>query len=52
MRRRLFAFTLVADVAQNGIASDYESVTEGAVLVATIFGCNSGSIGSASRKET
>jgi len=38
----LIVVVLVADVAQNGIASDYESVTEGAVLVATIFAWNYG----------
>src|SRR5512133_1456143 len=36
----LLGVVLVADAAQNAMASAYDSVTEGAVLVATIFGWN------------
>ena len=36
----LLVVVLVADAAQNAMASEYHSVTEGAVLVATIFGWN------------
>jgi uncharacterized membrane protein YcaP (DUF421 family) len=31
---------LIADAAQNGMAGEYKSLTEGAVVVATIFGWN------------
>lgn len=33
----LILVVLVADAAQNGMASDYKSLTEGAVLVGTVF---------------
>lgn len=33
----LILIVLVADAAQNGMAGDYHSITEGAVLVGTIF---------------
>jgi uncharacterized membrane protein YcaP (DUF421 family) len=33
----LLVIVLVADAAQNAMASDYHSITEGVVLVATIF---------------
>ncbi|HET8713032.1 MAG TPA: YetF domain-containing protein [Gemmatimonadales bacterium] len=33
----LLVVVLVADAAQNGLSSDYRSITEGAVLVGTIF---------------
>src|SRR4029077_6718576 len=36
----LLVIVLVADAAQNAMASDYHSITEGIVLVATIFGWN------------
>jgi uncharacterized membrane protein YcaP (DUF421 family) len=36
----LLVVVLVADAAQNAMASEYHSVPEGAVLVATIFGWN------------
>lgn len=36
----LLVVVLVADAAQNGMASEYYSVSEGAVLVATIFAWN------------
>jgi len=36
----LLVIVLVADAAQNAMASDYHSITEGVVLVATIFGWN------------
>mgnify|MGYP002398650299 CR=1 FL=1 len=36
----LLVIVLVADAAQNGMASDYHSLTEGAVVVCTIFGWN------------
>jgi uncharacterized membrane protein YcaP (DUF421 family) len=36
----LLVVVLVADAAQNAMASQYDSITEGAVLVATIFGWN------------
>ena len=36
----LLVVVFVADAAQNAMASEYHSVTEGAVLVATIFGWN------------
>ena len=38
----LIVVVLVADAAQNGLASDYTSVTEGAMLVGTIFAWNYG----------
>lgn len=36
----LVVVVLVADAAQNGMAAEYHSVTEGAVLVGTIFAWN------------
>jgi uncharacterized membrane protein YcaP (DUF421 family) len=36
----LLVVVLIADAAQNGMAGDYKSLTEGAVVVATIFGWN------------
>ncbi|MEO7511679.1 MAG: YetF domain-containing protein [Gemmatimonadaceae bacterium] len=36
----LLVVVLVADAAQNAMASEYHSITEGAVLVATIFAWN------------
>ena len=36
----LLVVVLVADAAQNAMASHYDSITEGGVLVATIFGWN------------
>jgi uncharacterized membrane protein YcaP (DUF421 family) len=36
----LLVVVLVADAAQNAMASEYHSITEGAVLIATIFGWN------------
>jgi len=36
----LLVVVLVADAAQNAMSSEYHSITEGAVLVATIFGWN------------
>ena len=36
----LLVIVLVADAAQNAMAADYKSITEGVVLVATIFGWN------------
>ena len=36
----LLVVVLIADAAQNGMAGDYTSVTEGAVVVATIFAWN------------
>jgi uncharacterized membrane protein YcaP (DUF421 family) len=36
----LLVVVLVADAAQNAMASEYKSLTEGAVLVATIFSWN------------
>ena len=39
-RADLLVLLLVADAAQNGMADDYHSITEGLVLVATIFGWN------------
>lgn len=36
----LLVVVLVADAAQNAMASEYHSITEGAALVATIFGWN------------
>jgi uncharacterized membrane protein YcaP (DUF421 family) len=38
----LLVVVLVADAAQNAMASDYHSLTEGAILVATIFAWNYG----------
>jgi uncharacterized membrane protein YcaP (DUF421 family) len=34
----LLVVVLVADAAQNAMASEYKSITEGGVLIATIFG--------------
>ncbi len=36
----LLVVVLIADAAQNGMAGEYKSVTEGVVVVATIFGWN------------
>src|ERR1043165_1965111 len=36
----LLVVVLIADAAQNGMAGEYTSVTEGGVIVATIFGWN------------
>lgn len=36
----LLLIVLVADAAQNAMAGEYRSITEGAVLVGTIFGWN------------
>ena len=36
----LIVVVLIADAAQNGMAGEYRSVTEGAVVVGTIFGWN------------
>lgn len=36
----LLVIVLVADAAQNAMAADYHSITEGVVLVATIFAWN------------
>jgi len=36
----LLVVVLVADAAQNGMAGEYRSITEGAVLVATLFAWN------------
>jgi uncharacterized membrane protein YcaP (DUF421 family) len=33
----LLVIVLIADAAQNGVAGEYKSVTEGAILAATIF---------------
>jgi uncharacterized membrane protein YcaP (DUF421 family) len=38
----LLVVVLIADAAQNAMASEYRSVTEGAVLVSTIFAWNYG----------
>jgi uncharacterized membrane protein YcaP (DUF421 family) len=38
----LLVVVLVADAAQNAMASEYHSLPEGAILVATIFGWNYG----------
>jgi uncharacterized membrane protein YcaP (DUF421 family) len=38
----LLVVVLIADAAQNAMASEYHSLTEGAVLVATIFAWNYG----------
>jgi uncharacterized membrane protein YcaP (DUF421 family) len=36
----LLVIVLVADAAQNAMGSEYKSITEGLILVATIFGWN------------
>jgi hypothetical protein len=36
----LLVVVLIADAAQNGMAGEYKSVTEGVVVVATIFAWN------------
>jgi uncharacterized membrane protein YcaP (DUF421 family) len=36
----LLVVVLIADAAQNGMAGEYRSITEGAVIVATIFAWN------------
>lgn len=36
----LLVVVLIADAAQNGMAGEYTSLTEGAVIVATIFAWN------------
>ena len=36
----LLVVVLIADAAQNGMAGEYTSITEGAILIATIFGWN------------
>jgi uncharacterized membrane protein YcaP (DUF421 family) len=36
----LLVVVLIADAAQNGMAGQYVSITEGVILVATIFGWN------------
>jgi len=36
----LLVVVIIADAAQNGMSGQYRSVTEGAVLVATVFGWN------------
>jgi uncharacterized membrane protein YcaP (DUF421 family) len=36
----LLVVVLIADAAQNGLAGEYRSLTEGAIIVATIFGWN------------
>lgn len=41
-RPDLLVVLLVADTAQNGMAGEYRSITEGLVLVATIFGWSYG----------
>ena len=41
----LLVVVLVADAAQNAMASEYKSITEGVVLVATIFAWNYRSTG-------
>ena len=38
----LIVVVLIADAAQNGMAGEYRSVTEGAIVVATIFAWNYG----------
>ena len=38
----LLVVVLIADAAQNAMANEYRSLTEGAILVATIFGWNYG----------
>jgi hypothetical protein len=37
----LLMIVLIADAAQNGIANDYTSITEGLVVIATIIGARS-----------
>lgn len=39
-RADLLFITLISDASQNGMAGDYKSITEGLVLVGTIFGWN------------
>jgi uncharacterized membrane protein YcaP (DUF421 family) len=39
-RADLLLVIMVADAAQNGMAGEYRSITEGLVLVATLFGWN------------
>ncbi len=36
----LLVVVIIADAAQNGMSGEYRSITEGAVLVATVFGWN------------
>src|SRR4030095_12778419 len=36
----LLVVVLIADAAQNGMAGEYKSLTEGAIVVATIFAWN------------
>ena len=36
----LLVVVIIADAAQNGMSGEYRSLTEGAVLVATVFGWN------------
>ena len=36
----LLVVVLIADAAQNGMAGEYKSITEGAIVVATIFAWN------------
>ena len=36
----LLVIVLVADAAQNALGADYRSITEGAILVGTVFGWN------------
>src|SRR5688500_1019828 len=38
----LLVVVLIADAAQNGMAGEYRSITEGVVIVATIFAWNYG----------
>ena len=38
----LLVVVLIADAAQNGMAGEYQSITEGVVIVATIFAWNFG----------
>lgn len=38
----LMVVVVIADAAQNAMSADYHSITEGAVLIATIFGWNYG----------
>jgi len=39
-RADLLFITLIADASQNGMAGEYRSITEGLILVGTIFGWN------------
>ena len=39
-RADLLFITLIADASQNGMAGEYRSITEGLVLIGTIFGWN------------